>query len=548
MAIPPNEWNHQRFLPAGALTRLFFRPSWILALVLAGILVTPEPTSAAGENEVKDVAETVSAYRQAHEREILEEFFALLRLPNYAPNRDDIMANAEHIAGMLERRDIQTHILESGDAAPAVYGELNTPGAKQTVLFYVHYDGQPVVRENWNTDPYEPVIKAGYEARGGEVVPFETIDFPIDPELRIFARSASDDKAPIIGLLTAIDALRASDMPPSINMKFFFEGEEERGSPHLEKLLAEHGDLLDADVMMFLDGPVHQSGRKKLSFGVRGPVGFDVTVYGPDRPLHSGHYGNFAPNPINMLAHLLTSMRDEDGRVLIDGFYDEVVPPNQVQIDAIAQLPKINAQLKEELALGRNESPGMRYQEAILWPALNLKGIRAGEVGKDTRNTIVPTATASVGYRMVPNQTPQRLKELTRAHLKDQGYHVVSEEPDAKTRHTYQKVAKLTWTDYGYGPVRTLIEAPASQALIGTMKDLSYSDLILIPSSGGSLPIWYFEQALDFPIVMLPIANYDNNQHAENENIRIRNLWEGIEIYASIMADYGNRLKAESGR
>lgn len=516
----------------------------LAALALAGplMLFFGAPSAIAASTSVKDVAQKVSAYRQAHEREILLEFFQLLRLPNYSPNRDDIMRNAEHIVAMMRQRNIEARVLEAEAGAPAVYGELMTAGAETTVLFYVHYDGQPVVPENWNTGPYDPVVKTGFEARGGKAVPFDMIEFPIDPNLRIFARSASDDKAPVIGLLAAIDALRAHGIEPSVNMKFFFEGEEERGSPHLDRMLAKFGDLFDADVLLFLDGPVHQSGKKKLSFGVRGPVGFDITVYGPDRPLHSGHYGNFAPNPIGMLAHLITSMRDENGRVLIDNFYGTVVPPSRSELNAIANLPEINEDLKYELALGRQESPGKRYQEAILWPALNLKGIRAGEVGKDSRNTIVPTATASFGYRMVPNQTPDLLKELTLKHVRSQGYHVVDADPDPQVRRSHEKVAKLTFTDYGYGPVRTSIDAPASQALISIYEDLSYEDVILIPSSGGSLPIWYFKEALGTPLIMLPIANYDNNQHAENENIRIGNLWEGIEIYAAVMADYGKRL------
>jgi len=467
-----------------------------------------------------------------------------LRLPNYSENRDDIRRNAKHIVAMLTRRGITARVLDASKGAPAVYGELTVPGAKTTVLFYAHYDGQPVVPENWNSNPYEPVLRTGYLNRGGKVVEFDKVAFPIDPELRIFARSTSDDKAAVIGILSALDALRANGIKPSVNMKFFFEGEEERGSPNLDVMLSEYGHLLTSDVLLFCDGPVHQSGRKKLSFGVRGPVGFDVTVYGPDRPLHSGHYGNYAPNPIVMLAHLIASMRDENSRVLIDGFYDAVIPPTKAELAAIAGLPRIDKQLHRELAIGRQESQGVRYQEALLWPALNLKGIRAGEVGSASRNAIVTTATAAFGYRMVPNQTPKLLKKLTEDHIRAQGYYVVRKDPSEETRRQHPKVAKVTWTDYGYGAVRTAVDHPASQALIGIMKDLGYKDLILVPSSGGSLPIWYFKEVLDVPLIMLPIANYDNNQHAENENIRIRNLWEGIEIYGAIIAEYGHRYKS----
>jgi len=485
-----------------------------------------------------ELRETVAEYRAAHEQDIVEEFFDLLRIPNYAGNPEDIRRNAEHLAGMLERRGIEARILDTGMGAPAVYGERMTEGAEATVLFYIHYDGQPVVPENWNTPPYEPVVKTGYEVRGGKAIAFEDLAFPLDPDLRVFARSASDDKAPVIAFLTALDALDAAGIAPAVNIKLFLEGEEEAGSPHLAAMLQEYGNLLSADLLLFLDGPVHQSGRKKLSFGVRGIMGFDLTVYGPDRPLHSGHYGNFAPNPVAMLSHLLASMRDETGRVLIDGFYDDVTPPSEAELAAIAALPDIREQLMQELALGRQESPGMRYQESILWPAMNVKGIRAGEVGTAARNAIVPSATAAVGYRLVPAQDPARLERLTVAHLEAQGYHVVEDEPDAATRRAHERVARIRWNDFAYASVRTPMDAPSSQAVIAIMRDLGF-DPVLIPTSGGSLPIWYFVDALEMPVIMLPIANYDNNQHAENENIRIENLWDGIEIYAGLLTGLG---------
>ncbi|MGH8223781.1 MAG: M20/M25/M40 family metallo-hydrolase, partial [Woeseiaceae bacterium] len=266
-----------------------------MRLTLSAVVVAIVSIGISGEtradSSVRDVARTVSDYRQQNERAILTEYFNLLRLPNHAADLDDIQRNAEFIVQMLKSRGIQGRILSTGVGAPAVFGEVKAPGAETTIVFYVHYDGQPVVPANWDSDPFEPVLRTNYLSRGGKEIDFDSVSFPIDPDIRIFARSTSDDKAPIIGLLTAYDALRAHGIPLSANLKFFFEGEEESGSPHLEKMLAEHGDLLDADVLIFCDGPVHQSGRKKVSFGVRGPVGFEVTVYGPDRPLHSGHYG-----------------------------------------------------------------------------------------------------------------------------------------------------------------------------------------------------------------------------------------------------------------
>ena len=518
-------------------------PFAIQAALICGLFLLAQIDNAArAEHSVADIAKLASAYRAEREKEILEEYFELLKIPNHASNLSDIRKNAQHIRQMLQSRGIPAQVLERSEGSPAVFGEIEVPGATRTVLFYAHYDGQPVVRENWDSDPFSPVLRTDSLERGGEEIDFASATFPIDPDVRIFARSTSDDKAPVIGLLTAYDALVANGIRPSANIKFFFEGEEEVGSPYLEGMLEEYGHLLDADVLVFCDGPIHQSGKKKVSFGVRGPVGFEVTVYGPARPLHSGHYGNYAPNPIVMLAHLITSMRDEDSRILIDGIYDDVVPPSEAELAATVELAGADQAIKDELAIGRQESAGRNYHEAVLWPALNVKGIRAGEVGALTRNAIVPTATASFGYRMVPDQTPAKLKALTEDHIRSQGYHVVTANPSAEVRRKNPKVAKVTWTSYGYGPVRTPIQSSAAKAQVSILKDLGYEDVVLIPSSGGSLPLWYFKEALGTPILMLPIANYDNNQHGENENIRIGNLWDGIEIYAAMIAKFGAKF------
>ena len=327
------------------------------------------------------VRDSVRAYRQANERAIIEEFVELLSIPNVASDTDNIHRNAKHIEAMLEERGVAAGLLALPGVPPVVYGELLQPGAETTVMVYVHYDGQPVQRENWDSEPWEPVLRSGAVDKGGEPIEIDEISGSLDPEWRLYARSTGDDKAPIVGLMTALDALRESGQTRSINLKFFFEGEEEAGSPHLAEYLERYERLLDADLWLFCDGPVHQTRRNQLAFGVRGITSFDVTVYGPTRQLHSGHYGNWAPNPILRLSHLIASMRDLDGHVLIEGFYDDVIPPTATELDAIENAPEVDELLRNELGLGETESPGRRLEEAILQPALNLKGIRAGDIG-----------------------------------------------------------------------------------------------------------------------------------------------------------------------
>jgi acetylornithine deacetylase/succinyl-diaminopimelate desuccinylase-like protein len=273
---------------------------------------------------VANAQSPVREYRRAHERQILDEFTRLLAIPNVASDRENIRRNAQLILEMMQRRGLNPRLLEtaSKETPPAVYGEWKAPGATRSILFYAHYDGQPTDPKQWSgTMPWQPVWRTAALESGGQIMAVPT-DGAINPEWRLYARSASDDKAGVMAILTAFDALKAQGITPALNLKFIFEGEEEAGSPHLGEIIDLHKDLLAADAWIICDGPVHQSGRKQAVFGVRGDVNVDVTVYGAKRPLHSGHYGNWAPNPAMLLARLLSSMKDDAGRVTIAGWYD----------------------------------------------------------------------------------------------------------------------------------------------------------------------------------------------------------------------------------
>jgi acetylornithine deacetylase/succinyl-diaminopimelate desuccinylase-like protein len=332
-------------------------------------------------------------------------------------------------------------------------------------------------------------------------------------------------------------------MTPSANIKLLFEGEEEMGSPHLQSYFARNKDDLAADAWLLCDGPVHQSGRPQLYFGARGNITVEVTVYGPNRPLHSGHYGNWSPNPIADLAHLMASLRDNDGRVLIDGWREDVRSPTPAELAMIAGLPHPDDQLREELALGRSEGEGRRLAELLLEPALNFRGIASGAVGAHASNTIQTEATVSIDFRLVPSQTPVRVREVLEAHLSRHGWHVVARTPDQATRSTHRRLVKLEWGD-GYPAARTSVEARFSIQLVATIKAVTGQDPILMPTAGGSVPMYLFGGEGERPVAILPIANHDNNQHGANENLRLQNLWDGIEIYAGVMAR-GRDLSAE---
>ena len=505
--------------------------SWTVLL-----LSLPTFGFAQGRIDVSTVLGAVDDYRQDHEGIILDDFVELLSIPNVAVNLADMQRNANHIVGLLESRGFETQVLSEG-GAPYVYAELNSPGAAETVLIYAHFDGQPVQEENWAYPPFTPTLLDAPLKDGGE--PVAGVAGQFDPEWRLYARSAGDDKMPIIAVVHTLDALRANGIELSVNLKLLFDGEEERGSPTVAKVIEANRNLLDADLFLFCDGPMHQSRRTQLVFGVRGSTTVDITTYGATRPLHSGHYGNWAPNPIMQLSFLLTSMRDETGRILVDGYYDDVPPPTELELDAIANMPDVTATLKDELSVHTPEGDGKRLEELIMLPAINARGIVAGGVGVKGRNIILSTATTSLNLRLVPNQTPESVRALIESHVKKEGFHIVYEDPTSETLRAHAKVAKLEWRGAGYPALRTALDDPMALRLTRLMRDIA-PDLIITPTMGGSLPLYEFGTRLDAPIIILPLANHDNNQHAENENIRLQNIWEAMQVYGAVLAAFGD--------
>ncbi len=499
--------------------------SWLIALVFAIPMCV--------DAQQNPAAVAARGWRETHEGPILAEFMDLLAMPNLARDDANIRKNAAAIVKLLEKRGVKTRLLEVAGVPPVVFGEIDTPGATRTLVFYAHYDGQPLDPKEWATPPWQPVLRDAPLDRDGRVIPLPA-NGPVNPEWRIYARSASDDKAPVIAISTALDALKAAHIPLRSNIKLVFEGEEEAGSPHLASIIDKYKELLGGDVWLICDGPVHQSRRQQIVFGARGITTLDITVYGPKHELHSGHYGNWAPNPAMLLAHLLASMKDDEGRVLIDHFYDGVQPLTEIERRAVAEAPDVDRDLMRELWLGRTDGGGKKLVELINLPSLNIRGMSSARMGAQASNVIPATAAAAIDIRLVKGIDPEVAGRRVLEHIRKQGYFIVEGEPDAQTRMSHPKVARVILEPGGYNASRTSMDLPISQLVLKTAES-ARGPVVKLPTMGGSVPLYMIDGILHVPTILVPIANHDNNQHSFNENIRIQNLWDGIELIAALL-------------
>lgn len=467
-------------------------------------------------------------WRENHERAIIDEYFQFLSIPNIATDRVNIRRNADFIVAKLKKRGVAARLVEAPDVNPVVFGEIRTPGATRTIVFYAHYDGQPLDPKEWATPPFSPVLRDKSLEKDGQIVPLPASKF--DPESRIYARSTGDDKAPIIAILAAID----SGAKPKSNIKFVFEGEEEAGSPNLGRILEGNKALFSGDVWLICDGPVHQTRRQLIAFGARGIAQVDITVYGPKRELHSGHYGNWAPNPAMMLVKLLNSLKNDSGRVLIDHFYDNIAPLSDTEKRAISEAPDFDEELKKELWLGSTEGAPKKSIELLQQPSLNIRGMASARVGAQASNVIPSTATATIDMRLVKGMDHKETVARFIEHVRRQGFFVVDTEPSAEVRMSHPRVAKIVSNEGGYNAVRTSMDLPISQEVIRAVES-ARGPAVKVPTMGGSVPLEAIERAVGTHTITVPIANHDNNQHSFNENMRIQNLWDGIELMAALL-------------
>jgi acetylornithine deacetylase/succinyl-diaminopimelate desuccinylase-like protein len=469
----------------------------------------------AAQNAASQAGRGYVAPRRA---ELVRQFIEFLAIPNVAADPAGLRTNADYLVEQLKRRGVEARLLSSPElpamVPPLVWGEVKTPGARRTIVFYAHYDGQPVTPSEWETEPFKPVVKV------------------VNGEERIYARGAGDDKAAIFAQLTALDALKAAQVPPKANLRFIWEGEEEAGSAHLEKILEANRGLIGGDVWLVCDGPVDQTRQQSLIFGARGDTRLQITVYGPVKALHSGHYGNWAPNPAMRLVQLLAGMKDANGRVSIPHFYNGAVPLGEAERKALAAAPVNDDLLQKEFGLGSTEGGG-RLLEVINEPSLNINGISSGQTGPRSTNSIPTTAVANLDLRLAVGIDWRVQQERVIDYVRSQGYFVTRGEPTREELLAHAKVASIAGNE-GENASRTPMDLPIAAEVIKAVEG-ARGKVILLPTSGATVPLDAMQRASGSPAIMVPIANHDDNQHAANENLRLKNLWDGVETMAALM-------------
>jgi acetylornithine deacetylase/succinyl-diaminopimelate desuccinylase-like protein len=471
------------------------------------------------------------------------EFYDLHSIPNDAHVPSDIEKNVQWCERAFAKRGFTTQRL-STEAVPLLLAERkvfrasgSAGKAEKTVLIYLQIDGQPVQPSQWDQEsPWKPTLKEKDINGKWNAIPFERLtEGNIHRDWRIFVRSASDAKGPAMAFLASLDALKELKSEPTFNMKVIMDFEEELGSPHLPTAVTQYKKELAADMLIIFDGPRHVSNQPTLSFGARGICEITLTVFGPRNPVHSGNYGNYTPNPALRLAQLLGSMKDDEGRVIIPGYY-EGVALTETEKKTLAKVPDDENELKKFLGISSHDLIGGNFQESLQYPTLNIRGVDALHVGDQARTLIPAKAIAEMDIRLVPSSDPNRLIGLVKKHIESKGYYLIDREPTEEERLNYPRIASFH-SSISYLAFQTPFDSECGKWLSKAMYTAFGKEPIKIRTAGGSIPISPFVITLGIPAVAVPTVNADNNQHAENENIRVGNYVDAVKTFLAIMLE-----------
>ncbi|MDI3341880.1 MAG: M20/M25/M40 family metallo-hydrolase [Sphaerobacter sp.] len=442
--------------------------------------------------------ERIRAGIEARKSELIGTLCRLLRQPSVSAQGLGVDECAAVLRDIMAAHGIAARVMPTA-GHPVVYGEYQVPGAHTIMLLYGHYDVQPPEPyEAWVSPPFEPTIRDG----------------------RIYARGAGDNKGQLITHVLAVKLLADLGLMPKVNLKFIFEGEEESLSPSLPAFLREHAELLRADVFYAADGPRHPSGRPVVFFGVRGVVGVELVARGANRDLHSGEFGGPVPNPAWTLVELLSTMRFPDGRVTIEGFYDRVVPPTAYERELLARIPFDAEEVKRDLGITAFAGPPdlSWYEQLMFQPTLTISGMASGYTGPGVKGVLPSEAVVRLEARLVADQDPDDIFAKIARHVRRYA-------PEVEVRLLSRSA-----------PSKTSPELPVSRAIVAAIGDAFGVEPVVKPVLGASAPSYLFSQTLGLPVIWATYANYDEHNHAPNENITIDSFLTGIYASALVFA------------
>ena len=468
----------------------------------------------------------------------IDEFIEFLSYPNDANYESDIYKLMEWTERKFKSLDFKINRLDT-ETIPLMLATKHISDDYRTVLIYMHLDGQPVDLSKWNQeDPFIPVYKLkengqyiDYDPTKIADVDYKTLE---DNDIRIFARASSDAKGPVMMLIQAIKFMNSNNIDQKFNLKLIMDFEEEKGSPSLPDAVKKHSSILKSDALLIFDGPQHASDLPTLNFGNRGISSITLKTYGPIVPQHSGHFGNYAPNPVFRMSNILSSMKNENGIVQIKGYYDGITISDQVK-KYLENVPDDEESMLDKMQFKKPESVGNSYQEAIQFPSLNVRGIRAGWVEDEVRTIVPSECIAEIDVRLVVESDGYRLHNLIKKHIEGLGYTILDHEPSKEERMKHDKIVKFNST-VSYPAFRTDINSDIGKWLSKTLTNTFGVEPVLRRTSGGSVPISPFVNVLNIPAVGVPTVNKDNNQHSPNENIKLINYIKGIESFVGILS------------
>jgi acetylornithine deacetylase/succinyl-diaminopimelate desuccinylase-like protein len=496
------------------------RPAFLKVVLLAALLL---PTAANAAP-----ADTTRAYVNAHRKEILQEYLKLVSVPDLHGDVPNLKRNAVLLLAMMKQRGLEAESWDTAGGVPVLFGQKLVPGARRTILFYIHYDGQPVDAKRWQQpDPFMPVIRTDTIEAGGKIVT-DPPGAAIPDSWRIYARAAGDDKVPIEAILQALDSIQ-----PKQNVKIVLDGEEEGGGLGLAEVVGKYPDKLKSDLLVILDGPQHASGKPTIFYGARGGANLELTVYTAKQGMHSGNYGNWMPDANVRLSQLISSMVDAHDKVIIPGFYSDVLPFAPDAVAMMKAVPDQPARIQAEFGVGSASGAAGSLQEGLNMPTFSVHMMRGGEVG----GVIPASATAEIAMRLVKENSPETMVDRVIAHIKAQGYFVVDHDPDVATLAAHPRIAKIVsrGNSVGSGAWRTDPNDPQAVFATAALNATWGKDVVRIRTLGGGVPAGVFIDAYHVPVVGISLANYDDNQHSDNENLRLGNLFDGIVTLAGIM-------------